>query len=375
MPNTDPAPAARIDELDTPAVLVDLEALERNLAEMAARAARAGVRLRPHAKTHKTTWIAREQIRHGAAGLTLAKLGEAEVMADAGIDDILVAYPIVGEAKLARLRQLATRVRVIVALDDVATAANLAAVGRSLPRPLEVYVEVDSGLHRCGRPPGSESAELAERVARLPGLRLLGLMTHAGHASRVPDVEGRRAVALEEARALVETAALLADRGIEVEELSVGSTPTAAHVAEVRATYPRITEIRPGTYVFYDANQVALGTASVADCALRVLVTIVSRPAPDRAVADAGTKTLAADLGIAGGFGLVRGHPEVRVEALTEEHAVIRIPPETPGRIGDRIEIVPNHACIVPSLADRLIGIRGDRVERAIPVEARGRNR
>ena len=375
MPNTDPAPAARIDELDTPAVLVDLEALERNLAEMAARAARAGVRLRPHAKTHKTTWIAREQIRHGAAGLTLAKLGEAEVMADAGIDDILVAYPIVGEAKLARLRQLATCARVIVALDDVATAMGLAAVGRSLPRPLEVYVEVDSGLHRCGRPPGVESAEVAERVAGLPGLRLLGLMTHAGHASRAPDSEGRRAVALEEARALVETAALLADRGIEVEELSVGSTPTAAHVAEVRATYPRITEIRPGTYVFNDANQVALGTASLADCALRVLVTIVSRPAPDRAVADAGTKTLAADLGIAGGFGLVRGHPEVRVEALTEEHPVIRIPPETPWRIGDRIEIVPNHACVVPSLADRLIGIRGDRVERAIPVEARGRNR
>jgi D-serine deaminase-like pyridoxal phosphate-dependent protein len=363
------------DDLDTPAVTVDLDRLEANLSAMAGRASRAGVRLRPHAKTHKTAWIAGEQIRHGAGGLTVAKLGEAETFVDAGVGDVLIAYPIVGDQKLARLRELALRARIIANLDDVAVAEGLSRIAQTLPKPLEVMVEVDCGQHRCGRLPGKPSADVAGQVARLPGLRLLGLLTHAGHSYRAKSPEERESVAFDEARALVETADVLAGRGVSVSELSVGSTPTAASLEAVKARFGAITEIRPGTYVFNDANQIALAVAEEDDCALRVAVTVVSRPAPDRMVVDAGTKTMGADPGLGGGFGRVAGQPDHVIEAMTEEHAVIRVPPSAPWRIGDRLAIIPNHACPVANLADVLIGTRGGRVEREIKVDARGRNR
>ena len=227
-----------IDDLDTPAVLVDLDRLEANLVGMADRARAAGVRLRPHTKTHKSAWIAAEQLRHGASGLTAAKLGEAEVMADAGCDDLLIAYPIVGGAKLERLAALAARVRVAVSIDDIAVAEGLSRIGRRLRQPLDVFVEVDSGQHRCGRAPGADSADLAERIAASDGLRLAGLMTHAGHSYGAESVDDRRRIALDEARAVVETAWILEQRGVTGLELSIGSTPSVVHLAEVTAAYP-----------------------------------------------------------------------------------------------------------------------------------------
>jgi len=372
---TAPAIGTAVDELDTPAVIVDLDRLEANLSEMATRASRAGVRLRPHAKTHKSAWIAAEQLRHGASGLTVAKLGEAEAFVDSGATDVLIAYPIVGDGKLGRLRELALRARVIANLDDVTVAEGLSRMARTLPKPLEVMVEVDSGLHRCGRAPGEPSAATALEVARLPGLTLLGLLTHAGHSYRAKSPEERDAVALDEARALVDTGHALANHGVEVAEMSVGSTPTAASLGAVKAAYPAITEIRPGTYVFNDVNQISLGVAEEADCALRVVVTVISRPAGDGVVVDAGSKTLAADAGPQAGFGRVVGQPEFVVEKLSEEHGVVAIPPSARVRIGDRLEIIPNHACPVPNLADWILGLRDGRVEREIRIEARGRNR
>ncbi len=362
-------------ELDTPAVIVDLAAMESNLVRMADRAKTAGVRIRPHAKTHKSTWIANRQLALGAAGLTVAKLGEAEVFADAGCTNILVAYPIVGGAKLARLHSLAARVRIVVALDDLAVARGIGAVGRQLGRPIEVMVEVDSGLHRCGRTPGKSAADVAAEVAAEPGLRLLGLLTHAGHVYRAGSPAERDEIALEEGRALVTTNEELARRGIEVTELSIGSTPTAAAIGAVARAFPQITEIRPGTYVFNDVNQMLLGVANEPDCALRVLVTVVARPSPDRMVVDAGSKTLAADHGLDGGFGRVAGHPEIIVTALSEEHGVLQIPTASTWGIGDRLEIIPNHACPVSNLADELVGVGGGAVIRVLPVDARGRNR
>jgi D-serine deaminase-like pyridoxal phosphate-dependent protein len=175
-----------LDELDTPALLIDLDVLEANLAGMAAVAARAGVRLRPHTKTHKSPVIARMQLAAGAAGITCAKLGEAEVMADAGLDDLLIAYPLVGEAKLRRLRGLLERARVRVSLDSVEVAEGLGRVGRDLGRDVEVLAEVDTGLHRLGRPPGPPTAELVGQVARVPGVEVVGLLTHAGHSGPAP---------------------------------------------------------------------------------------------------------------------------------------------------------------------------------------------
>lgn len=301
-----------IEAIDTPAVLVDLDILERNIAAMAARARSAGVKLRPHTKTHKASWIAARQL-------------------------------------LARL-------------------------GRGLGRELPVYVEVDCGLGRMGRPPGAPTADLALQVARLDGVDVIGLMTHAGQAYQARDRDALRQVAIQEAAALVETARLLEQQGLQVRELSVGSTPTAHFIEDVVQTYP-VTEIRPGTYVFNDVNQITLGTAEESDCALSVLSTVVSRPAAERMVIDAGSKTLGADAGVAPGYGRLKTHPEAVIQRLWEEHAVVAIEPSADWRVGDRVEVIPNHACIAPNLTDELIGLRGGAIERRIMVEGRGKNR
>ena len=251
-------------------------------------------------------------------------------------------------------------------IDDIAVAEGLSRIGRRLRQPLDVFVEVDSGQHRCGRAPGTDSADLAERIAASDGLRLAGLMTHAGHSYGAESVDDRRRIALDEARAVVETAWILEQRGVAGLELSIGSTPSVVHLAEVTAAYPAITEARPGNYVFLDANQVSMEVATEAECALTVLSTIVSRPAPDRAVADAGSKTLGGD-GPAPrgrGFGRLLGEPRAAVDRVSEEHAWIRLDADVPWRIGDRVRIIPNHACVVPNLAPTLLGVRGNVVER-----------
>jgi len=261
-------------ELDTPSLLFDLDVLEANIAEMAAVARDAGVRLRPHTKTHKSPEIARMQLDAGASGITVAKLGEAEVMADAGIDDILVAYPIVGGRKLSRLRALLERARVRTTTDSVEVAEGLGEVGRARGEPVEVLVEVDTGLHRLGRPPGEPTAELVRDLSKIDGVHVIGLLTHAGHAYRAA-ADARREAAEREGRDLVETAERCARDGFELREISVGSTPTARVVAGVAG----VTEIRPGTYVFNDVQQMRLGVATEATCAARVLATVVSHPA------------------------------------------------------------------------------------------------
>ncbi|HEX3200310.1 MAG TPA: alanine racemase, partial [Actinomycetes bacterium] len=214
--------SAALDELETPALLVDLDVLEANLAEMAAVAARAGVRLRPHTKTHKSPEIAHMQVAAGAAGITCAKLGEAEVMADAGLDDLLIAYPLVGDDKLRRLAALLERAGVRVTLDSVEVAEGLGRLGRELGRDVEVLVEVDTGLHRLGRPPGPPTADLVGRVARVPGVQVAGLLTHAGHAYRAPTATELRRLAEREVLDLVETAELCRRQGIDLAEISVG---------------------------------------------------------------------------------------------------------------------------------------------------------
>jgi len=272
-------------ELDTPSLLIHLDVLEANIAEMASVARDAGVRLRPHTKTHKSPEIARMQLGAGASGITVAKLGEAEVMADAGIEDLLVAYPIVGERKLARLRALLERARVRTTTDSVEVASGLGGVGRELGRPVEVLVEVDTGLHRLGRPPGEPTAALVAEVSRIEGLDVIGLLTHAGHAYGCGDLASLRTAAEREGLDLVETAERCAKDGIALRELSVGSTPTARTVAAVAG----VTEIRPGTYVFNDVQQMRLGVATKETCAARVLATVVSRQDDGRFAIDAGS--------------------------------------------------------------------------------------
>ncbi|MGH2723686.1 MAG: alanine racemase [Actinomycetota bacterium] len=357
-------------ELETPALLVERPILERNLEEMAEVARRNGVTLRPHAKTHKSPLIGRLQVERGSPGLTVATLAEAEAMADAGIDDLLIAYPPVGEWRLRRLEKVAERTQATVTVDSEEAVKGLAKAGAALGRELAFLWKVDSGLHRMGTPPREPSAEAVASVLGHPGTRFRGLMTHAGHAYGASSTEDLHAVAREEGRSVVDTAELLRDRGIPVEVVSVGSTPTARVVAEVSG----VTEIRPGTYVFNDATQVALGVVGPEHCAQTVLATVVGRPAPDRAVVDSGSKALPRDVltDRTTGYGLVVDHPELVVDRLYEEHAVL-VAPEGRCRleIGQRVRIISNHCCTATSLHPRFYLVDGDRVEEEVPVMAR----
>lgn len=315
--------------------------MEANLAAMAKLARSAGLELRPHAKTHKSPFVASRQLAHGSRGLTVATLREAEVFADAGVDDLLIAHPPIGEAKLRRLQRLAQRgLRLAVALDGSALAADL-------PEGVEVLWEVDSGLHRVGTPPGPETVRgVLSLLEAIGEHRFRGLLTHGGHAYG----GGRQQAATDEREALVGTARLLGEQGIAVSELSVGSTPTAGFAVSGSG----LTEMRPGTYVFGDANQVALGSQSLDDCALGVVASVVSTP-PGRAVLDAGSKALSADLRVPGleGHGIVLGRPGLRLERLSEEHAVV-VGEDLP-RLGDRLLVVPAHVCTTINLHPELL--------------------
>jgi D-serine deaminase-like pyridoxal phosphate-dependent protein len=353
-------------ELETPYLRVDPAALERNLAEVADACASNGVALRPHIKSHKCATIARRQLALGAAGLTCAKLSEAEVLARHGCDDLFVCYPLVGAERLRRLRELARRVRVRTIVDSEAGARGMSDAFAGEP-PLDVLIKLDVGMHRAGVAPDAAPA-LAAAVKGLPGLRLRGVCIHEGSVYGEPDPAQRAELARAQVGALVATAEALRSDGHEIDVVSAGATPAWRTSAAV----PGVTELRPGNYVFYDALQAALGVVGLDRCSLTVETTVVSHAAPDRALVDAGSKVLTVDRGAHGGslldgHGVVVGRPGIRVASLSEEHGWLRLDPSERVAIGDRLRIVPNHACVVVAHFDELIA--GD--ERW-PVEARG---
>jgi D-serine deaminase-like pyridoxal phosphate-dependent protein len=361
----------RLNDLDTPCVVVDLDVLERNVSRMASRAREAGVRLRPHAKTHKAPEVGHLQLAAGAAGISLAKTSEAEVFADAGFDDIFLAYPIVGAGKGRRLLALADRIRLAVGVDSVEGATSVGAVFHAAGRRLDVLLKVDCGYHRVGVPP-AEAATTARRIAELPGLALRGIFTHAGHAYLAAAPDDIASIARQEGEILSATADSLRSEGLPVGEVSVGSTPTA----RVAMTVAGVTECRPGNYVYHDSSQVSLGTCEIEDCAMTVIATVISTPAADRAVLDCGSKTLSSDLlrPRPGGHGWILGRTS-RIASLSEEHGVVRVEPGETFRVGERVRVLPNHACVVSNLHDRIVLVRGDRVEGEWMVAARGRVR
>jgi D-serine deaminase-like pyridoxal phosphate-dependent protein len=360
-----------VAEVDTPALVVDLDVMERNIARMAKLAQEHGVSLRPHVKTHKSPWLARKQLDAGAVGVTVAKLGEAEVMVDGGITDVLVAFPLVGPAKLKRLEALAQRADIKVSLDDLAVAEGISEVGQRLGRAIPVYLEVDTGLKRVGVPIGEPAVRLATSVARLPGVEVRAVMTHGGHVGKALSREDLAQVAGRQAAELVETAGAIRRAGVPIAVVSPGSTLAASFEAQTEG----VTEIRPGTYVFNDANTVRRWTADVGDCAATVIATVVSRPADDRAIIDAGSKTLSSDSDVAGqpGHGIVVGRPDLVLQRLTEEHGILQLAPGSELRVGQRLRIIPNHICPAVNLSDRLYGVRDGKLEREIEVAARGR--
>jgi D-serine deaminase-like pyridoxal phosphate-dependent protein len=359
--------------LDTPLIAVDLDLLKRNITEMAALAANHGVSLRPHAKTHNSPQVARMQIDAGAVGLTCAKLGEAEVLVDQGdVTDVLIAYPIVGEIKIRRLLSLLDRARIVVAVDTHEAAAALSRAISANGRTLDIYLEVNTGQDRAGARVGQEAADLAAAISRLPGLHLAGVMTHEGHAgfSAPEEIAG---IAENAGKALVDTAERIRSDGIEVAQVSVGSTPASWFTPRVAG----ITEMRPGTYVFHDNNAFRHGRVGPHLCAARVVSTIVSRPAPDRAIIDAGSKALALDPSPSHpGHGYIVGHRGATIARLSEEHGVVTLPDDEIGfDVGDRVEIIPNHICPAVNLTDELVMVRDGHVVDRWPVTARGKVR
>jgi D-serine deaminase-like pyridoxal phosphate-dependent protein len=336
-------------------------------------AGEAGVALRPHPKTHKLPEIARLQVEAGAVGVQVAKLGEAEVMAAGGLDDILVGYPIVGERKLRRLCDLAERVSISTTADSLEVAGGVAQAARARSLTIPLLLELDTGMHRLGVLPGQPAVELAERIADLEGVELAGVFAHEGHVyTQARDPAERERLTRESCASAVETAEAIRGRGLPAATVSVGSAGTFRFAIRC----PGVTEVRPGTYVFNDRSQLAQGAADPADLAAFVIATVVSRPAPDRVVVDAGSKVLTSDRMIVPdaplSFGAVWGRDDWDVVRLSEEHGVVAVPPGAPVRVGERVAIVPNHICPAINLASALTMVEDGRVLDRWPVAARG---
>lgn len=347
----------KIDDLDTPSVLIDLDLVEANLRRAQDYADAHGLKLRPHIKTHKIPELARRQVELGAVGITCQKLGEVEAMADGGLRDILLTFNLLGRAKLHRLVALARRLRLSVTLDNAVVASELDAAMREAGLVLPVLIECDTGGERCGVQTPEEAVELAKLVAALKGVRLDGLMTYPARGQTAAT-----AAWLNEAVALLEAA------GIELAVVSTGGTPDLYRAHEVTAA----SEHRPGTYIYHDRDQ-ARASLGLEACAMRILATVVSRPTDGRAILDAGSKTLSSDALGLDGFGLITEYPQAVLAKFSEEHGHVDCSASNARpRIGERVTVIPNHACAVTNLHDVVYGVRGDRVERVFRVEARG---
>ncbi|MGH7654250.1 MAG: alanine racemase [Gemmatimonadaceae bacterium] len=359
-----------LQSLETPAVLVDLDRLDANLARMASYAASHSLALRPHIKTHKATTVAASQIAHGAAGLTCATPAEAGVMS-AVSDDILLAYPAIG-AKLERLMALPREISLTVALDSMRAVDDLARAARPANRPVRVYVELDVGMHRVGVTAWDDAVALARRVRESSPLEYAGINFYPGHIRS--ELASQDAALAMLGAAIKDATSALERAGFAPRVVSGGSTPTVWRTHEIGG----ITEIRPGTYVYNDRGTAELGACAPEDCALTVLATVVSTSVPNQAVIDAGAKALGREpmRGVAGeGWGALLARPDVLVTRMSEEHGILDLSgtawrPE----VGEMVRVVPNHVCIVVHLNDVVYGVRGDRVEKSWRVDARGRS-
>lgn len=360
--------------IETPCVVINSSAVDNHIAAMAAAAKRLGVKLRPHAKTHKLPEMAARQLAAGASGITVATVSEAEVMAAHGIADIFVAYPIISESKIERAINLVqSGTRLIIGVDSFEGAARISSLAAKSGVTMEVQLEIDSGLRRTGVE-AADAVDLAKRIAALEGLHLTGIFTYRGAMLNGSPTLDLQAAGHEEGQFMVKVADTLREAGISIQEVSVGSSPTAVYAAEVKG----VTEIRPGTYIYQDRMQAAFGICSIDDCAGAVWATIVSRPTKDRIIIDGGSKTFATDvqpdkapLNLQG-FGHIVGAPDAVFERMNEEHGVIRVHPDSGYRIGDVIAVIPNHICSTVNLHNSVYIQEKDGQLRKTPVAARG---
>lgn len=359
-----------IYDLDTPTLLVDLDRLERNIARMAQLAHTGGKALRPHTKTHKTPEVARMQVAAGARGLTVAKLGEAEVLADAGFDDLFIANELVGSLKVERLLALLERAQIRVAVDSKEVVQPISAAAKARGLRVPVMIEVDTGLGRAGVRSLPEAVELAQYIMDQPGVEFLGIFTHEGQLYR-----GQTRVDPVAARAVADTmrniATELKNRGIPCQVVSVGSTPGAPLLAQEEG----LDELRPGVYVYYDRSQMSRGIDRD-QCALTVLATVVSVRADGKIIIDSGTKSLASDSPFEDKtYGEIVGKPDIRFAAISEEHGHLVQHTDSGLRVGDKVRVIPNHACTCVNMHDTVTLYRGEWVETTLPITGRGKIR
>jgi D-serine deaminase-like pyridoxal phosphate-dependent protein len=378
------APSARLSTLggfasDTPELIVDLAALRDNVERTARAADAAGVAVRPHIKTHKLPEVARMQLEAGAVGIQVAKLGEAEVMIDAGVEDVLIGYPIVGRLKVERLMSLAERAKITVSLDALAVAEPIAAAAAARGMSIGLLVELDTGLSRIGVAPGPDAVELAERVAELDGVELTGVLTHEGHAyAQSQSPEDLERLTRDACERTVATAEAIRARDIPAPVVSVGSSGTFRFAIDVDG----VTEVRPGTYVFNDLTQLALGAAAAADLAAVIVATVVSGPRDREVVLDAGSKALTSDRMIVNHSAATHGAVFTadgktgEIVRLSEEHGIAAFAGAGGApRIGERVVIVPNHICPVINLFETATIVSDGNVVDRWSVAARGKLR
>ena len=385
-----------IDDLSTPCLLIDKKRLDANLERMQARATANRVALRPHTKTHKSVALARHQQGMGAQSITVAKPGEAEVFVAEGFDDVRLAYTVVGREKHERLRALMDKARISFCVDTLEGARAASAVYAEQGKQAEVLLEIDVGYGRCGvRWDDQDLIAIARDMAALPGLHLVGILTHAGHSYHGPH-EGEtkeaalRRVMAEERDRMLDVAVRLHEAGLAEPgrfEISIGSTPSMTYFENREEGGFAITEIRPGNYVFYDAMQVTLGSCTLHDCALTVLSTVISKHRDDvgrdRLFLDAGKKVFTSDTGrFTDGHGIILynpadmvPHPHAHITGLSEEHGWVQVRGGATWAVGDRVRVVPNHACVVVNTQDRLYLVDDDEVLREWTVDARGQVR
>lgn len=355
----------------TPAMVIDEPTVERNLKRLADYAAKHNIGIRPHTKTHKSIRMAKRQLHYGAVGLTVAKVGEAEVMAQAG-DDLLLAYPALDPARSGRVAELAKRKTIRLALDTPGAVEILGAVAANAASTLGVLVDIDVGMHRTGLQSPAAALQLAQKVSKTPGLRLDGLFFYPGHAWAT-NQQDMAAQLQPVAQILQETLDLWAKAGLEAKIVSGGSTPTAYYSHLI----PQQTEIRPGTYIYNDTNCISVGACTLEDCAARIVCTVISDAVPGKCVLDAGTKTFTSDRNILNpdsGNGYIIEYPRAKIVRCSEEHGEVDLSKcDCRPKLGERVTVVPNHICPAVNLQDVLFLRHADGSLEKLPVDARGK--
>lgn len=362
-------------KLETPCLVIDYDIMKHNIENMAQISKENGCALRPHTKTHKIPEIAKMQIEAGAKGITVAKVSEAEVMADNGIQDIFIAYPVIGEMKVNRVLQLNKRIRLIVGVDSIEGAEALSSAALAAGQTIEVRMEVDTGLHRTGVF-YDKALDFAKKLDSYKGIRLTGIFTFKGLVYEGKGTLDREKAGFEEGRLMVELADQIRKEGMNIIDVSVGSTPTAIYAAQV----PGVTEIRPGTYVFNDTMLVNMGVCSLEECAASILTTVVSHNSKDYAVVDGGNKTFSTDAALGvfphylKGYGRTMQDNKLVLERLSEEHGIIKIEDGAKElKVGDTISIIPNHICTTVNLHDKLYFLKNGQVAKEVQIAGRGR--